>query len=136
MKWLHKAADLGSAPAENRLGELYEHGIGVTADPRQAADWYRKAAEGGDPAAQYNLAMLYIRGLGVERSPAQMYFWLTLSAENGDIMAIHDLPALKEKMMNARDVHDGEKLVADYHAAHPSAGTPPAPGGVDPVPKN
>lgn len=119
MKWLLKAADLGSGRAENRLGEIYEHGVGAKTDLSRAAEWYRKGAEAGNPAAQYNLAILYIRGAGVEKSPAQMYLWMSLSAEQGFAYAVHDLPGFADSMMSRQDLTEGEQLLAAYRASHP-----------------
>ena len=45
-----RAADLGYAPAQTYLGQLYLDGAaGVPADPAKSRQWGRRAAEGGDP---------------------------------------------------------------------------------------
>lgn len=45
VEWWRKAADLGDAYANDRLGDCYANGIGVRKDARQAATWYAKYAE-------------------------------------------------------------------------------------------
>lgn len=61
------AADLGSALALSSLGGLYEAGLGVGADPTEAARLYQKAAEAGIIVAVENLAKLYEDGRGVSQ---------------------------------------------------------------------
>ena len=39
------------AAAMTLLGELYNQGLGVAADPAKAMEWYRLAAQRGDPHA-------------------------------------------------------------------------------------
>jgi hypothetical protein len=41
--WYHRAATNGNRRAQVNLGYLYEQGIGVNADPDEAARWYRLA---------------------------------------------------------------------------------------------
>lgn len=42
--WYRKAAEKDSTPAMRRLGEIYEKGLGVNKDVRQARYWYGQAA--------------------------------------------------------------------------------------------
>jgi TPR repeat protein len=53
--WRH-AADAGDADAMARLGELYEDGLGVPADPVAAHALYRQSAALGHARGQSNLA--------------------------------------------------------------------------------
>ena len=57
----------GDAEAQYYVGEIFERGLGVPPDYREAATWYRKAADQGHARAGVNLAHLYEKGLGVER---------------------------------------------------------------------
>ncbi|QKT03458.1 sel1 repeat family protein [Ectothiorhodospiraceae bacterium 2226] len=59
-------AEQGHRKAQLYVGYMYRQGIGVSADPRQAARWYRKAAEQGVPEAQYQYALMLELGIGVE----------------------------------------------------------------------
>jgi TPR repeat protein len=43
----------GNAEAQRGLGILYENGLSVARDGRQAVDWFRKAASQGDAEAEY-----------------------------------------------------------------------------------
>jgi TPR repeat protein len=59
--WLGPATN-GDATAQNRVGQIYELGIGTTVNSGEAAKWYGKAASNGSRAAALNLASLYDRG--------------------------------------------------------------------------
>ena len=60
-------AEHGDVTAQNRLGQIYELGIGGTPDYAEAAKWYKKAADSGNRAAAINLAALYESGNGVPK---------------------------------------------------------------------
>ena len=66
--WLDSAKQ-GDANAQNRVGQIYELGIGTAPDYAEAAKWYRAAVASGSRAAAINLATLYDQGLGVAKSP-------------------------------------------------------------------
>ncbi|MRW87172.1 TonB family protein [Pseudoduganella sp. FT26W] len=56
--WLEKAANQGSAGAQETLGLMASPRTGTAGDPALAAVWFRKAAEQGKANSQYFLAML------------------------------------------------------------------------------
>ncbi|WP_235209461.1 caspase family protein [Methylobacter sp. BBA5.1] len=68
-------AQSGDAEAQAILGEIYEKGLGGTADPALAAQWYLKAAKQGNSRAQVNLGHLYEQGLGVRKSLRTALKW-------------------------------------------------------------
>ena len=51
LDWCKKAAELGRADSQWRLGTMYEEGFGTVVDCEKALYWYRKAAAQGDGAA-------------------------------------------------------------------------------------
>jgi len=54
VKWYRKAADQGIATAQESLGVIYSHGVGVTQDYVQAHMWYNLAAmQGWESASKY-----------------------------------------------------------------------------------
>jgi TPR repeat protein len=83
-KEIRRAADQGDAPAQYRVGRMYEEGIAVTRDSAEAVRWYRKAAEQGMPIAQYTLAQAYNYGTGVPKDDAQAVKWYRRVAEKGN----------------------------------------------------
>jgi hypothetical protein len=87
--WYRKAAEQGSGPAMNNLGELYRLGIGRDPDARQAVAWYMAAARAGSPLGTWNVAFAYMSGQGVGRDAAEAEKWLVWSPPD------HDQPDLK-----------------------------------------
>ena len=55
LKKLKPLAEKGHAKAQNKLGEMYGNGEGVSHDYKEAFKWYRLSAEQGFPQAQFNL---------------------------------------------------------------------------------
>ena len=72
--WLPQAQQ-GDAEAQVMLGEIYEKGLGGTADPALAAQWYSKAAEQGNSRAQIDLGHLYEKGSGVKKNTRTAMKW-------------------------------------------------------------
>ncbi|MEM7354854.1 MAG: caspase family protein [Acidobacteriota bacterium] len=77
--WLPQAKS-GDAEAQFYVGQIFEKGLGTTADYQGAAEWYGKAAEQGYAAAQTSLGYLYEEGLGVERDEVQALNWYRKAA--------------------------------------------------------
>jgi TPR repeat protein len=92
-----KAADLGNADAQNHIGFIYEHGLGVAPDPAEAMTWYRRAADQGSAAGQIRIAGLYYQGLGVARDYGQAANWSRKAASQGYAVGERNLGMLYEK---------------------------------------
>ncbi|HEY4029183.1 MAG TPA: peptidoglycan-binding protein [Caulobacteraceae bacterium] len=81
---LRTAANLGYAPAQRRLGKLYEDGgVGVGKDPVEGRRWTLRAAANGDVRAMHNLALDYYQGVGGAKSPAIAAQYFQRAAELG-----------------------------------------------------
>ena len=76
-------ADKGNALAQNNIGYLYEHGLGVGQSYPEAMAWYRKAAAQNLPQAQFNIGTLYYYGYGVEKNPREAVGWFRQAARQG-----------------------------------------------------
>ena len=94
LKWFRKAAELGNADAQNRLGNIYDKGQGVARDYFEAKDWYLKAAQQGNSEAQYNLGNLYRTGeendwftVIYETDYRESVQWYLKAAEQGHLKA-------------------------------------------------
>lgn len=86
-----RAAGMGHAAAEFRLGAMYEEGKGAEKDNARALEWYRRAAEHGSERAQFNLAHMYATGKGVEQDESEAAKWYRRSAERGNAHAQYAL---------------------------------------------
>ena len=81
---LRTVANLGYAPAQRRLGKLYEDGgAGVDQDPVEGRRWTLRAAANGDAAAMHNLALDYYQGVGGPQNPVVAAQWFQRAAELG-----------------------------------------------------
>ncbi|MFN7571262.1 MAG: tetratricopeptide repeat protein [Betaproteobacteria bacterium] len=76
-----EAAQKGDAPAQFKLGEMYDLGQGVPQDYAQAVKWYRAAAEQGLAAAQFALAEMLKNGDGVAKNLAEAVRWYRRAAD-------------------------------------------------------
>ena len=55
VKWFQKAAELGHAEAQYKLGNCYDNGTGVWfRNKSEAVKWYRKSADQNFAEAQYS----------------------------------------------------------------------------------
>jgi TPR repeat protein len=93
-EWL-PLAESGDATAQNSVGALYDHGLGVDEDDATAAHWYQLAADQNFPLAMRNLANMYAGGYGVPFDMAQAESWYEKAAQLGDPVAIKRMAALR-----------------------------------------
>ena len=81
---LTAVAEQGYAPAEYRLGNIYDKTYGVlTKSTADARKWTEKAAEGGLPDAMNNYAMMYYSGDGGPQDRVMAAMWFRKAAERG-----------------------------------------------------
>ncbi|WAC60507.1 hypothetical protein [Brevundimonas sp. SL130] len=81
---LKRAANLGYAPAQTYLGQLYlTGGNGVSANPAESRQWGRRAAEAGDPGGMHLYGMQLYEGDGGVANQAEGLIWLLRAAERG-----------------------------------------------------
>jgi localization factor PodJL len=81
--WLEQAAQRGFAPAQYRLGSLYERGLGVTRDPAKARQWYETAADAGNVKAMHNLGVIYADASSGKPDYAAAATWFRKAADYG-----------------------------------------------------
>ncbi|MCX5772038.1 MAG: trypsin-like peptidase domain-containing protein [Candidatus Hydrogenedentes bacterium] len=86
-----KGAEGGNIDAMNNLGGMYDSGLGVAKDEREAVSWYRKAAEGGHTGAMFNLGVMYYTGRGVAKDERETVSWFRKAAEGGNTGAMYNL---------------------------------------------
>ncbi len=82
-RWFERAAKKGLAPAQFRLGGLYEKGLGVKKDLIAARDLYRAAADKGHGKAMHNLAVLYAEGIDGAADYRTAAQWFRKAADHG-----------------------------------------------------
>ena len=94
LKEFRAAAEKGEADCQFNLALMYEKGMGVTKDEKEAVVWYRKSAEQGNSNAQFNLGVLYENGRGCAVDFAQANQWYRKASVQGDALAIGNLGML------------------------------------------
>ena len=86
-----RLAEGGDTTAQWNLGVMYDTGVGVPQDYKEAVKWYTKAAEQGDVDAQNNLGAMFDNGEGVVQDYKEAFKWFTKAAEQGDVDAQYNL---------------------------------------------
>jgi TPR repeat protein len=97
------AAKEGHADSQFNVALMYERGIGVGKDEKEAVFWYGKAASQGNSAAQYNLGVLYENGRGTEVDFAKANEWYRKASAQGDALAIGNLGMLYVRGQGVRE---------------------------------
>ncbi|WP_196800515.1 tetratricopeptide repeat protein [Thioalkalivibrio sp. AKL10] len=87
-------AEQGDKVAQERLGWLYDNGLGISQDHAEAAKWYRRAGEQGNWDAQSKLGLLYYQGRGVPQDYTEAAKWSRKAAEQGSAAAQYMLAVL------------------------------------------
>jgi eukaryotic-like serine/threonine-protein kinase len=77
-------AQSGDREAQFTLGWLFEKGLGVSRDDKQAVLTYQQAAQQGQVNAQLRLGAMYESGRGVDRNDEQAFYWYRKAGEQGD----------------------------------------------------
>ena len=80
------------------MGTLYEQGLSVPQDYKEAVRLYRLSAEQGDREAQYNLGVMYGKGQGVPQDYVLAHMWFNLSGSQGITTAIKGRNIIEKKM--------------------------------------
>lgn len=88
------AATEGHADSQFNVALMYENGIGIGKDEKEAVVWYGNAASQGHAAAQFNLGVLYENGRGTEVDFAKANEWYRKASLQGDALAIGNLGML------------------------------------------
>lgn len=76
-------AQLGDPSAQTLIAELYDKGLGVARQPKEAAAWYAIAAGNNDREAQFGYAVKLLEGKYVEKNVAEAKRLLKLAADDG-----------------------------------------------------
>jgi TPR repeat protein len=88
------AAKEGHADSQFNVALMYERGIGVGKNEKEAVLWYGKAASQGNASAQFNLGVLYEHGRGTPVDFVKANEWYRKASVQGDALAIGNLGML------------------------------------------
>lgn len=73
--------------AQYTLGGMYQYGVGVQQDYKEAAYWYQKAAEQNHGYGMYKYGCALYYGKGFEKNLSAAYEWIKKAAEKGNVSA-------------------------------------------------
>jgi len=82
-KYHLQAAAAGDPRSMFDIGSMYEFGLGVTIDLKQAAAWYSHSADYGFAEGQYNLATMLESGEAGRKDEVDAYKYYMLAAAGG-----------------------------------------------------
>ena len=110
-------AEQGDVFAQFDLGLMYNNGIGVVQDYKEAVKWYTKAAEQGYTYAQTNLGFMYGMGQGLVQDYKSAHMWFNIAAANGysDAVKGRDIVA---KRMTASQIEKAQDMAREWMAKH------------------
>jgi len=116
-EYYYKAATGGNDPdAQNSLGILFEEGISVRKDAKEAFKWYKlavKTSHRRHAQALYNLASMYIAGAGCKENPARAASLFEEAARLGHLKAKEVILTFGEVKANRQKSAAGETHVTD-----------------------
>lgn len=84
MALFRRAADAGYAPAQARLGDIFDS----AEEDLLAVEYYRKAAGQNLAAGEYGLGRMYDKGEGVAKDTAEALKWYRRAAEKDYLPAV------------------------------------------------
>ena len=93
---------------QERLGRIYEGGIGVTQDYKEAMKWFELAADKGYAKAMCDIGLLYGLGDGVAQDYNEAMKWFELAANKGVADAMFNIAVLYAH---------GDGVALDYNEA-------------------
>jgi TPR repeat protein len=99
--WYERAAQLGDAQAQCRLGDAARNGELGAPDAEAAFNWYQQAAMQGYPPAMEYVAGCYFYGRGVRLDMEEAARWYQKAAESGGELTPQQLVALKHVLRAA-----------------------------------
>lgn len=109
---LLRMANVGSARAQNAVGNLYNHGQGVETNPELANTWFRKSAAAGFVLAQFSLAWNQDHGIGTPVDYALALDNYRRAAEQGHPSAMNNAGVMLER---GRGTSVDRKAAFDWH---------------------
>ena len=84
----------GHIYAQYNVGLMYEQGLGINKNTKEAVYWYNESAIQGNSAAQFNLGVCYENGIGTTVDFKKANEWYRKASVQGDGMAVGNLGML------------------------------------------
>ncbi len=105
-------AKAGDAAAQTLIARIYDQGLGIKRDTKEAAMWYKLAADAGNNEARFAYAMKLVEGADVAPDRAEAKRLLAVAAQAGQSLAAYNLAQLLiEEDCNFRRLWRGAAFV-------------------------
>ncbi|PHR95728.1 MAG: hypothetical protein COA78_29610, partial [Blastopirellula sp.] len=91
MPTLRSLAEEGEPVAESQYAVMFDYGLGVKKDSKEALKWYMRSASKNYAHAQRCVGMMYQRELGVQLNDTEAVKWLRMASEQQYAPAFSDL---------------------------------------------
>jgi TPR repeat protein len=125
-----QAAQAGDGDAQFYTGALYSAGVGQPRSDEEAFRWFSRAADQGHSHAMLVLSGLYAIGRGVQKDNVEAYKWAFITSSASKIEEFRNgarqLMGLLENKMTPAEISRAKLEAGGYHAAVPSAASPPS----------
>ena len=92
---------------------MYEDGLGVPQDDKEAVRLYRLSAEQGEASAQYNLGVMYDNGQGVAQDYVLAHMWFSLSSSQGITNAVKNRNII-ENRMSKQQIEKAQEMARNW----------------------
>ena len=96
--WCEMASKIGYAGGYSCLGYLYQHGLGVEQDSKEAFSCYLRAARGNNPGAMRAVAQMYENGEGIKMDRSEAFLWFFILGRKRSKDALLDAQRVRSTM--------------------------------------
>ena len=125
LEYCRLAAEQDLAIAQDRLGLVYEHGIGVEPNLKVAAEWYLRATKNGNLNATESLGYLYQEGLGVVQDITMAITHYKCATSMGSASAAYSIAELYK---NGKSLDKSESDAVSWYQKSANLGSSSAHG--------
>ena len=112
-------AQLGDPAAQMLIGEMYEKGLGIKLDKKEAAYWYKFAAQNGSRDAQFSYALMLLEGKYVTKNNNEARRLMKLAADADHSVAQFNYAQM---VVDARPTSRGFEIALKYYEKAASRG--------------
>ncbi|MCF6321163.1 MAG: sel1 repeat family protein [Rhizobiaceae bacterium] len=118
-KYALPLAKLGDPAAQTLIGELYDKGLGIKLDKKEATLWYKFAAQNGSREAQFSYALKLLEGKYVTQDKKAARELLKSSADAGHSVAQFNYAQI---IVDERPTSRGFEIALGYYEKAANSG--------------
>ncbi|MCC0021278.1 MAG: sel1 repeat family protein [Nitratireductor sp.] len=104
-------AQMGDPAAQTLIAELYDKGLGIPRDGKEATQWFGIAAKSGDTEAQFAYAVKLLEGRYVKADPEEARRLMKVAADHGHPTAAYNYGQM---VLDRRPTTEGAREALKY----------------------